>query len=92
MFSPTRLSRSLALFPAGSANMKFCNSPRVLENSLFTSYNPDPTAAPACNVQIGLGSSPFARHYLGNLVLISFPQGTKMFQFPWSRLRYLFIQ
>ena len=30
----------------------------------------------------GLGSSPFARHYLGNHCLFSFPAGTKMFQFP----------
>ena len=30
----------------------------------------------------GLGSSPFARHYLGNHILFSLPAGTKMFQFP----------
>ena len=30
----------------------------------------------------GLGSSPFARHYLGNHMLFSLPAGTKMFQFP----------
>ena len=30
----------------------------------------------------GLGSSPFARHYLGNHVLFSPPAGNKMFQFP----------
>ena len=30
----------------------------------------------------GLGSSPFARHYLGNHFLFSLPTGTKMFQFP----------
>ena len=30
----------------------------------------------------GLGYSPFARHYLGNHYLFSFPAGTKMFQFP----------
>ena len=30
----------------------------------------------------GLGSSPFARHYLGNHYLFSLPAGTKMFQFP----------
>src|SRR5260370_4175019 len=37
----------------------------------------------------GLGSSRFARHYYGNLVLISLPRGTEMFQFPpcpWSCL------
>ena len=30
----------------------------------------------------GLGSFPFARHYLGNHYLFSLPAGTKMFQFP----------
>ena len=30
----------------------------------------------------GLGCSPFARRYWGNLSLISFPAGTEMFQFP----------
>ena len=32
--------------------------------------------------QIGLGSSPFDRHYSGNRLFLSFPAGTKMFQFP----------
>jgi len=32
----------------------------------------------------GLGSSPFAHHYSGNRISLSFPQGTKMFQFPGS--------
>ena len=30
----------------------------------------------------GLGSSPFARHYLGNRCFLPSPPGTKMFQFP----------
>ena len=29
-----------------------------------------------------LGWSPFARHYWGSLILMSFPPGTEMFQFP----------
>ena len=37
-------------------------------------------------VETGLGSFPFARRYLGNLYLISFPQGTEMFHFPWFAL------
>ncbi len=37
---------------------------------------------PTCRNMSGLGSSPFARHYLGNHCLFSFPAGTKMFQFP----------
>ena len=36
----------------------------------------------------GLGWSPFARHYLGNHCLFSFPPGTKMFQFPGLTLCY----
>ena len=31
---------------------------------------------------VGLGCSPFARHYWGNHFLFSLPAGTKMFQFP----------
>ena len=39
-----------------------------------------------------LGSSPFARRYLGSLVLIFFPLGTKMFQFPRFASHSLCIQ
>ena len=35
-----------------------------------------------CRNIVGLGSSPFARHYWGNHCLFSLPTGTKMFQFP----------
>ncbi len=41
---------------------------------------------------LGLGSSPFARRYLGNLGLISSPPGTEMVQFPGFPFRYLWIQ
>ena len=41
---------------------------------------------------IGLGSSHFARRYLGNLCLISFPLPTEMFQFGRSRFLNLCIQ
>ena len=41
------------------------------------SYNP----ATSVNVS-GLGSAPFARHYSGYRSFLSFPPGTKMFQFP----------
>ena len=37
---------------------------------------------PGCRDSLGLGYSPFARHYWGNHCLFSFPAGTKMFQFP----------
>src|SRR5699024_7270653 len=38
---------------------------------------------------VGLGYFPFARRYLGNRILLYFPPGTKMFQFPEFVLRYL---
>ena len=37
---------------------------------------------PARIASSGLGSSPFARRYSGNLYLISLPRGTEMFHFP----------
>lgn len=40
----------------------------------------------------GLGSSGVARHYCRNRCLLSFPQGTKMFQFPCLPLPSLYIQ
>ena len=42
----------------------------------------DPTTPITHYYVIGLGFSPFARHYWGNHCLFSFPAGTKMFQFP----------
>ncbi len=57
--------------------------PVVLRNS------PQHPRTPWRRVRGGLGSSRFARHYYGNLVLISLPRGTEMFQFPrcpWSCL------
>ena len=41
-----------------------------------------PTTPRLHRYSLGLGSSPFARHYWGNHVLFSLPGGTKMFQFP----------
>ncbi len=45
---------------------------------------------------IGLGSSPFARRYLGSRFFLSFPPATKMFQFaglartaPWIQAAVL---
>ena len=44
----------------------FCNFPRIPVHSQTISYYPRTTALPGCNVISGLGSFPFARHYLGN--------------------------
>ena len=46
----------------------------------FWSYVEVPQPQP--EIPIGLACSPFARRYLGNLVLISLPSGTEMVQFP----------
>lgn len=54
-------------------------------DSFGRSYNPKIK-------NLGLGSSRFARRYLGNLILISSPLPTKMFQFGRSRLLSLCIQ
>ena len=40
----------------------------------------------------GLGSSPFARRYLGNLMLMSCPPGTEMFQFSGFASNRLCVQ
>lgn len=82
MFSLTGLSPSLALFPAGSANMKLCNSSSVPKYTYSTSCNPGLTAVLACNVKSGLGSSPFARHYLGNLFWFLFLGVLRCFNSP----------
>ena len=59
----TGLSPSLALFPVDSIRLMFCNFPKIPEDPLLETYYPDPTALLDCNVEIGLGCSPFARHY-----------------------------
>src|SRR5690625_1657820 len=38
---------------------------------------------------VGLVYFPFARRYLGNRIMLYFPPGTKMLQFPDFVLRYL---
>ena len=87
----TRLSRSVVLFSAGSANMKLCNSPGAPKSPHSTSYNPGLTAVLACNVKSGLGSSPFARHYLGNLFWCLFLWVLRCFNSPGlAHATYLF--
>ena len=50
------------------------------------------TIVPLPLIKLSLGSSQFARRYYGNRFLLSFPLGTKMFQFPRFALSYLCIQ
>ena len=56
----------MALFPAGSTKLKFCNFLKDSRLPQTVSYYPDTTTPVSFNVYIGLGYSPFARHYLGN--------------------------
>ena len=53
---------------------------RTLEwSTLACCWSSNPTTR-ACHTRRGLGSSRFARHYYGNLMLISFRRATEMFQ------------
>jgi hypothetical protein len=77
-------------FPVGSSTRWFCNSLGVPPHSLKRPYNPECTTPVGLHT-LGLGCSPFARHYLGNLCLISLPEGTEMFHFPSFTLCGLWI-
>jgi hypothetical protein len=70
-FAYGTLTRSGGPFQAASA-------PHSASRGLAPRTGPSTPKA----VAPGLGSSPFARRYSGNLVLISLPPGTEMFQFP----------
>ena len=59
----------------------WCNFPDASTHHAQCLYGGPTTPAMRCH-NAGLGSSPFARHYLGNHYLFSLPPGTKMFQFP----------
>lgn len=78
-------------FQPGSATHAICNSPAALRSDQVRSYNPGYATAAAFHVS-GLGSSPFARHYSGNREFLSFPPGTKMYQFPGFPPRTLCVQ
>ena len=51
--------------PGCSANALFCNFPRIPENPLVGSHDPEHTTLPGLHM-LGLGCSPFARRYWGN--------------------------
>ncbi len=49
----------------------------------LTFHGPTTDPQPRSHLRdVGLGCSPFARHYWGNHSLFSFPLGTEMFHFP----------
>ena len=67
------------VFPGRSARNMIFNSPGCSDTAVH-----DPTTPFATRTalhEIGLGCSPFARHYLAESLLFSFPPVTKMFQF-----------
>ena len=73
-----------------------CTCPALLNASIRASHTGlSPALAPLPNgfwSRFLLGWSPFARHYWGSLILMSFPPGTEMFQFPGFASCDLWIQ
>ena len=69
-------------FPCPSTRDKVCNSLVHPYMCLVSPHYTACTTRTGFNVQTGLGSFRFARHYSGNRRYLSLPRGTKMFQFP----------
>lgn len=65
---------------------------RVFQTLHFLSPVPSAVLQPQQVMPAGLGCFPFARRYLGNHYLFSFPPATKMFQFAGFALTRLWIQ
>ena len=91
--SLTGLSPSAApAFQQDSASHSFFNSTHVTATCTTTPATPDAQRTALLHTS-GLGSFPFARHYLGSQFFFSFPSDTKMSQFsPFASLAYLFSQ
>ena len=69
-------------FPVSSVSMNLCNSPEDLQLFPIHSYYPRVTTPARFNVITGLGSSPFARHYLGNRGFFLFLRILRCFNSP----------
>ena len=65
-------------------------TPRWINGSTCMIPQPRPYNTHQLLRTIGLGCSPFARHYLGNRYLLSLPGGTEMVHFPPFASRLLF--
>jgi hypothetical protein len=89
---PTGLSPSLVgrprPFGSDSVGM-FLRGGAALRRS---QSGPTTPPGPCCQAPGGLGCSRFVRHYCGNLLLMSRPRGTEMFQFPRCPSRAYSIQ
>ena len=75
-----------------SATRAICNSPATLRRGLVFGPTTPPTQRPQASTWVGLGCSPFARHYSGNRDFLSFPPGTQMCHFPGFPPRTLCVQ
>ena len=78
--------------PSDSTSGVICHSPTSQQFGPRTPHNPCDATVAALNASLGLGFSPFARHYSGNRDLLFIPQGTEIFHFPWLTLPHLWIQ
>ncbi len=90
MVSSTGLSPAVACFSIQFDYQKPIVTSWIVVDNPKLSHYPVCTTPTAMRTN-GLGCSLFARHYWGNRYLLSFPQGTKMFQFPWLTSLFLFI-
>jgi hypothetical protein len=77
--------------PVRSTTRAICNSPVALRSAHVGPTTP-PTQRPQASTWVGLGCSPFARHYSGNRDFLSFPPGTQMCHFPGFPPRTLCVQ
>ena len=68
-------------FQVGSARGRFCNSPRGPRTPPAFSHDPGGTTR-AGLAYLRFGLFPFRSPLLGESLLLSFPGGTEMFQFP----------
>ena len=81
------------LFPKGSANLRFCNSPASSALRPAGSHDPDDATRAGFNASSGLGSSPFARRYSGNRCYFLFLRVLRCFSSPRSLPKaYVFSQ
>ena len=83
-FLVLRVTQDTATVGIASNTQLSCSMAELSRTFFSQSFLPQrgPTTPPMHEYINGLGSSPFARHYLGNHYLFSLPTGTKMFQFP----------
>ena len=80
-----------ATFQNASVRQQLCNSVETLVRSPIKSHNPEPATPPGLTPR-RFRLFPFRSPLLRESLLLSFPQGTEMFQFPWFPLLVLCVQ